>query len=122
MFRLIFLVIVFSYRRKEVDSCISAGTWRNVIDHRYEKIYKSTNITDVVPVSKSKEGFLDSIIKPTKDSKYFRNEGKQDNDSKVSVAAETGQTTSKVEISSYAEENTTTVATTTFKPNTLDDP
>ena len=121
MFRLIFLVIVFSYRQKEVDSCIPAGTWRNVIDHRYEKIYKSTNITDVVPALKSKEDFLNSKIKP-KDSKYFRNEGKEDNDSKVSEAVETGQTTSKLEISGNAEEKSTTVATTTFKPNTLDDP
>ena len=115
MFNLLAYLIILGHFQLEVGSNVPAGTWRHVINHRFEDIYLAHDITDIVPTTKPKEEFFESI---TKNNLSFRK----------SNASEDDELEKKEEQELNTEDASTKSAVTivpsgsSFKPNTLDDP
>ena len=117
MFRLLAYLVILGHFQLEVGSNIPAGTWRHVINHRFEDIYLTHDITDIVPTMKPKEEFFEST---TGNNLSFRKSNASE-DEELEKKEELEQE-STTEDTSTKSSVTIVPSGPTFKPNTLDDP
>ena len=115
MFRLLAYLVILGHFQLEVGSNIPAGTWRHVINHRFEDIYLTHDITDIVPTMKPKEEFFESI---SENNLSFRKANASEDDE----LEKKEEQESKTEDTSTESPVTIAPSGPTFKPNTLDDP
>lgn len=115
MFRFLAYLIILGHFQLEVGSNIPAGTWRHVINHRFEDIYLTHDITDIVPTMKPKEEFFESI---SENNLSFRKANASEDDE----LEKKEEQESKTEDTSTESSVTIAPSGPTFKPNTLDDP
>ena len=115
MCRLLVYLVVFGFFQLEVGSNIPAGTWRHVINHRFEDIYLTHDITDIVPTTKPKEDFFESI---TKSNLSIRKSNASEDD-ELGMKEEEKPNTDDTSTKSSVQE---IPSVSSFKPNTIDDP